>query len=105
MKTISIDSSQTNLEGVLREAADGDVVFLTTDGLPRFALVPVDESDQEVFALRSNSEFMAYLDECSRRAMLEPSKSLEEIKKLYLTEDLAPESRLDEEASPQGTTP
>ena len=71
MKTISIDSSQTNLEGVLREAADGEVVFLTTDGLPRFALVPVDESDQEVFALRSNSEFMAYLDECRD----EPCKS------------------------------
>jgi prevent-host-death family protein len=105
LKTISIDSSQTNLEGVLREAADGEVVFLTTDGLPRFALVPVDESDQEVFALRANSEFMAYLDECARRAMLEPSKTLEEIKKLYWTEELAPESKSEEEARPQGTAP
>jgi antitoxin (DNA-binding transcriptional repressor) of toxin-antitoxin stability system len=105
LKNISIDSSQTNLEGVLREAADGEVVFPTTDGLPRFALVPVDESDQEVFALRSNAEFMAYLDECARRAMIEPSKSLEEIKKLYWTEELALESSSDEEARPQEATP
>jgi prevent-host-death family protein len=105
LKTISIDSSQTNLEGVLREAADGEVVFLTTDGLPRFAVVPVDESDQEVFALRSNSEFMAYLDECARRAMQEPSKSLEEIKKLYLTEESVLESSLNEETHLEETTP
>jgi prevent-host-death family protein len=96
LKTVSLDSPQCNLEGVLREAAEGEVVFLTADGLPRFALVPVDESDQEVFALRSNSEFMAYLDECARRAMLEPTISLEEIKKRYLTEESLPGPTPDE---------
>jgi antitoxin (DNA-binding transcriptional repressor) of toxin-antitoxin stability system len=103
LKAISIDSSQANLEGVLREAADGEIVFLTTDGLPRFALVAVDEGDQEVLALRSNADFMAYLDECKLRARQEPSKTLEEIKKLYWTEELAPESKSEEEARPQGT--
>ena len=80
MKTVSLDSPRVTLEGVLREAADGEVVFLTTAGLPRFAVVAVDEGDQEVLALRSNADFMAYLDECKLRARQEPSKSLEEIR-------------------------
>ena len=90
MKTISLDSPELTLEDMLREAAEGDVVFLTTDGLPRFALVAVDEGDQEVIALRSNADFMAYLDERKLRARLEPTKSLEEIKKRYLTEESVP---------------
>jgi prevent-host-death family protein len=105
MKTVSLDSPQFSFEGVLRDAAEGDVVFLTTDGRPQFAIVPVDESDREVFALRSNAEFMAYLDECAQRAMREPRKSLEEIKKLYLTEEPPPASSSNEAAHPQGTTP
>jgi antitoxin (DNA-binding transcriptional repressor) of toxin-antitoxin stability system len=103
LKTISIDSPQFTLEGMLREAAEGEIVFLTTDGLPRFALVAVDEGDQEVLALRSNADFMAYLDECKLRAMQEPTKSLEEIKKLFAAEEAAPESRLNEGASPEET--
>ena len=96
MKTVSLDSPQFTLEGMLREAAGGEVVFLTTDGLPRFALVEVDEGDQEVLALRSNADFMAYLDECKLRARQEPTKSLEEIKKLYLTEEAGPGPAPDE---------
>ena len=38
------------------------------------------EDDQEIFAPRSNADFMAYLDECKLRARREPTKSLEEIK-------------------------
>ena len=48
------------------------------------------EDDQEVLALRSNADFIAYLDECKLRARREPTKSLEEIKKLYLAEESAP---------------
>jgi antitoxin (DNA-binding transcriptional repressor) of toxin-antitoxin stability system len=96
MKTVSLDSPQFSLEGVLRDAADGEVVFLTTDGLPRFALVAVDEGDQEVLALRSNAEFMAYLDECKLRARQQPTKSLEEIKKLFSSEESVPGSSSNE---------
>jgi hypothetical protein len=103
LKTVSLDSPQCTLEGVLREAAEGEVVFLTTDGLARFALVAVDEGDQEVLALRSNADFMAYLDECKLRAREEPTKSLEEIKKLFGAEEAAPEWRLNEGASPEET--
>ena len=106
MKTVSIDSPQFTLEGMLREAADGDVVFLWKTGEPDgCALVAVDEGDEEVLALRSNADFMAYLDECKLRARQGPTKSLEEMKKLYLTEEPAPESRLDEKTRPRGTTP
>src|SRR5579883_1107494 len=90
LKTLSLDSPEFTLEGRLREAAEGDVVFLTTDGLPRFALVAVDEGDQEIIALRSNADFMAYLDECQLRARRGPTKSLEEIQKKYLTEESVP---------------
>ena len=96
MKTVSLDSPQFTLEGMLREAAEGEVVFLTTGGAPRFALVAVDEGDQEVLALRSNADFMAYLDECKLRARREPSKSLEEVKRIYLAEESAPGSTAEE---------
>ncbi len=83
MKTVSLDSRQFTLEDVLRAAADGEVVFLTSSGVPRFALVAVDESDQEVIALRSNADFLAYLDECKLRARQGPTRSLEEIEQLF----------------------
>ena len=86
MKTISLDSPQFTLEGALRDAAEGQVVFLTEGGQPRFALVAVDEGDQEVLALRSNTEFLAYLDEAKLRARREPSHSLAEIRRLYSRE-------------------
>jgi hypothetical protein len=105
LKTVSLDSLQFTLESLHRDAAEGEVNFLTTGGLPRFALVAVDEGDQEVLALRSNVDFMAYLDECAQRALREPRKSLEEIKRLFSHEESAPESRLNQGSSPEGTAP
>ncbi len=101
MKTVSLDSPQSTLEGVLRAAADGEVVFLTTGGMPRFALVAVDESDQEVFALRSNADFLAYLDECKLRARQGPTRSLEEIKQLFPENNLST-GKANGGASPEG---
>jgi antitoxin (DNA-binding transcriptional repressor) of toxin-antitoxin stability system len=98
LKTVSLDSPQFTLEALLREAAAGEVVFLTTDGLPRFALVAVDEGDQEAFSLRSNSDFMAYLDECKQRARRGPAKSLEEIKRLFSDDESLSEPRTNEPA-------
>jgi antitoxin (DNA-binding transcriptional repressor) of toxin-antitoxin stability system len=83
VKTVAIDSPKFTLEGLLHEAAEGEVVFLTADGTPRFALVAVDEGDQEAFVLGSNTEFMAYLSECKERALRGPRKSLQEIRKIY----------------------
>jgi antitoxin (DNA-binding transcriptional repressor) of toxin-antitoxin stability system len=75
-----LDRRELTLEHVLREAAGGEVVFLTASGEARFALVAVDEADREVFALRSNPEFLAYLDACRERAKAGPRKSLREMR-------------------------
>ena len=83
MKTLSLDSKSLTLAKLLEEAAEGEVVFLTADGITRFAVIPADEGDQEACALRSNAEFMAYLTEAERRAKAGPRKSLAEIRKLY----------------------
>jgi hypothetical protein len=105
LKTVSLDSPQFTLEGALRDAADGEVVFLTTGGSPRFALVAVDEGDQEILALRSSAEFLAYLDESKLRARWGPTKSLEEIKRLFSQDEPSSEPKTTEAASPEGTTP
>jgi hypothetical protein len=87
------------------DAADGEVVFLTTGGLPRFALVAVDEGDQEVLALRSSADFLAYLDESKFRARQGPTRSLQEIKRLFSEDASSRESETREGVSPEGTTP
>ena len=83
MKTISLDSKSVTLENILEQAAGGEIVFLTRKGRARFALISADEGDQEVCALRSNAEFMAYLTEAEKRAHAGPQKSIEEIRALY----------------------
>jgi uncharacterized protein (UPF0254 family) len=105
LKTLSLDSPQFTLEGALRDAADGEIVFLTTGGMPRFALAAVDEGDQEVLALRSSADFLAYLDEAKRRARQGPTRSLEEIKRLFSKDASSSESTAREAANPEGTTP
>jgi hypothetical protein len=42
-----------------------------------------DEGDQEVLALKSNPEFMAYLTECHERAESEPRFTLDQVRTLY----------------------
>ena len=83
MKTISLDSKSVTLRSLLKQAARGEVLFLTKGGRTRFALMPADEGDQEACALRSNAEFLAYLTDAERRARSRPRKSLEEIRRLY----------------------
>ncbi len=61
MKTLSVPVEGLTLKQLLKKAARQDVVFLTTGGEMRYALVPADEGDQEICALRSNTEFLAYL--------------------------------------------
>jgi hypothetical protein len=105
LKTVSLDSPQFTLEAALRDAAEGEVVFLTTGGSPRFALVEVDEGDQEVLALRSSTDFLAYLDESKCRARQGPTRSLEEIKRLFSEDESSAGSKANPGTSPEGTTP
>src|SRR5437762_197177 len=80
VKSISLEVQGLTLERVLKEAAGDEVVFLTTNGKIRFAVLPADESDEEVLAIRSNAELMQYLAECSERARTAPRKSMQQIR-------------------------
>ena len=105
MKTVSLDSPQFTLEEALRDAAEGQVVFLTEGGLPRSALVAVDEGDQEVLALRSNADFLAHLDEAKLRARQGPTKSLDEIKRLFSHKESSAQQKANEGVTSEGMTP
>ena len=83
MKTPTLDANDLTLDGLLRAAADGEVVFLTSRGEAKFALVAVDDGDQEVLALRSNADFLAYLDACKSRARTQPRITLAEIREHF----------------------
>lgn len=83
MKTVSLDSKSVTLEQLIEQAARGEVVFLTSQGQTLYALVPADDGDQEICALRSNSEFMAYLTDAEQRGQTKPRKSLQEIRNQY----------------------
>ena len=83
MKTLTLDADDLTLDGLLRAAADGEVVFLTSQGEAKFALVAVDEGDREVLALRSNADFLSYLDACKKRARTQPRMSLAEIREHF----------------------
>ena len=63
---------------------------MTANGQTRFAFVPADEGDQEVAALCSDAELMAYLAECETRARTRPRKSLRPIRERYANPDRDP---------------
>ena len=80
MKSATLDSSRTTLSELLGAAEQNDVVFIQSNGQTRFAIVPADDSDEEILALRSNAEFMAYLADAERRAATGPRKTLKQIR-------------------------
>ncbi len=57
-----------------------DVAFVQSNERTRFVMIPADESDEEVLALRSNAEFMNYLADAEQRALTRPRKSLQRIR-------------------------
>ena len=83
MKKTILPIEGLTLEQMLQQAATHDVVFLTAEGEIRFALMPADEGDEEVCALISNAEFMAYLTESKQRAKTAPRTSLKEIREIF----------------------
>ncbi len=83
MKKATLPIEELTLATLLQEAAKHDVVFLSAKGKIRFALMPADEGDEEVCALKSNPEFMAYLTESRERAKTAPRTSLKEIREIF----------------------
>ncbi len=80
MKSASVDASRITLSELFGAAETNDIVFVKTNGQTRFAIIPADESDEEILALRSNSEFMAYLANAEQRAASGPRKTLRQIR-------------------------
>ncbi len=68
------------IERLLAEARRSGAIFLTKKGKVRHVLMRADDGDQEVCAVRNNPEFMAYLEECTKRALAGPRHTLEEVK-------------------------
>ncbi len=90
MKTIAIETENRPLAEWLPRGDSEEVVYLTQGGRARFVVVPLDEGDEEVLAMRENERFMAYLAECVERARKGPTKSLAQIKaELGLGKDMA----------------
>lgn len=80
MKSATLDASQVTLSELLGTAEQNDVVFVQKEGHTRFAVIPADESDEEILALRSSAEFMAYLADAERRAAAGPRKTLQQVR-------------------------
>ena len=80
MKSATLDSSQMTVSELLGAAEQNDVVFIQSNGQTRFAIVPADDSDEEILALRSNAEFMSYLADAERRAAAGPRKTLQQMR-------------------------
>lgn len=81
MKTATIDSTaRVTLAELVGTAEQNDVVFIQSNGHTRFAVIPADDADEEVLALRSNAEFMAYLADAERRAAAGPRKTLKQLR-------------------------
>lgn len=83
MKTISLPLEGLTVERLLQETADDGVVFLTQNGQVKLAVLPADEGDQEVLAIRSNKELMDYLMESVQRGRTGPRKTIEQIREQF----------------------
>ncbi len=81
LTTVEVPVEGLTLDGLLGQAraAKKEPVFLKVKGRVRYALVPADDGDQEVYALRSNPAFMTYLDQLLEHAAKEPGQPIEAV--------------------------
>ena len=80
MKTLALEKEKRTIAELLSKENGKEVIYLTKKGRATHALVPLDEMDREILAVRSNAELMAYLDACSARARKGPRKSIDQIR-------------------------
>jgi hypothetical protein len=83
MKTLDLEKEKRTLGELLSSNRGKEVIYLTKKGRATHALIPLDDMDREVLAIRNNPELMAYIDACSERARKGPRKSIEEIRKQF----------------------
>lgn len=93
MKTLALEKASPEVRQAAH-LARSDVLVLTENGKPAFAIVGVkDEMALEALAVGRNAEFMAYLDEVSARARSGARYSLNEIQKEFGIGQPAPPPR------------
>jgi hypothetical protein len=80
MKTVAIETERRPLAEWLPLEDSEDIVYLTREGRTKFVVVPLDEGDEEVLAIRNNPALMAFIDECVERAKNMPTTTLAKIK-------------------------
>lgn len=83
MKTIPIETEKRPIRDWLPRKNRREVIYLTQEGQAAFAVIPLDEGDREVLAIRENKKLMAHIEELTRRALQGPRKPLAEVKKKY----------------------
>ena len=81
MKQVAIETEKRPIAEWSPRANSDEVVYLTRRGKTRFVVMPWDEADEEMRAIRRNKRLMARLDEYIERARHGPTKSLEEVRK------------------------
>ena len=80
MNEVSIETETRPVAEWLPRENSEEVVYLTRGGRTKFVLLPLDEGDEEVIAIRKNAALMSYIAGCVERARLGPTKSLAQIK-------------------------
>jgi len=80
MKTVVIETETRPLADWLPQEESDEVIYLMRAGRVRFAVVPLDEGDEEVLAIQKNARLMAYIATCVERGRNGPTKTLGEIK-------------------------
>jgi hypothetical protein len=79
MKSIAIETETRPVAEWLPKEDSDEIVYLTREGRTRYAIVPLDEGDEEVLAVQKNTKLMAYISGCVERASKGPTKSLAQI--------------------------
>ena len=77
MKVIDVERAAPSLEEVMN-LADSELVVLRQTNGKVFAVSQVDEFDWEVELLKSNPEFMAFMEELSQEKATISSRQLRE---------------------------
>ena len=80
MTEVAIETERRPVAEWLPQEDSDELVYLTKRGRKKFVVVPLDEMDEEVLAIRKNARLMGYIDKLSERARKGPTKSLDQIK-------------------------
>jgi hypothetical protein len=84
---IAIETERRPIGEWLPRQNSNELVYLTKNGRKRYVVVPLDDMDEEILAMRKNAALMAHIDKLFERARKGPWKSLEEIKDKYGIKD------------------